>query len=196
MLYQPEHPFTELTQLYIHDGRGEMVPLDVRTLDIPGSGFVGFHVGDLVQKLEEQGCTTGQHVFLPNNPSVQHSRLNDLAVPNPDSVQRKYSLADNRIQVDLDAYEIKIDDAPTHFAPVGFQILACLAASRDRVLTYAQFANLVWKSPTVDESLIINLHSRMREVRKALGKDLGNPVTGAIRGKRSYGYLALSTLAS
>lgn len=97
-------------------------------------------------------------------------------------------LAFERLEVDLSAREVRVDNRPVSLSALELDLLAALARSPGRVFSRRQLLEGVWGYDFFGDERVVDVH--VRNLRRKLGDDAAAPrFIGTVRGA-GYKFLA------
>ncbi|MEY8390132.1 winged helix-turn-helix domain-containing protein [Lachnospiraceae bacterium 45-W7] len=80
--------------------------------------------------------------------------------------------ADGRLTVDFNTRQVLVDGSLAKLTTLEFKLLAYLIQNAERVITKQEFFEKVWEDKFTSDGTL-NVH--IREIRKVIEKDPGNP---------------------
>jgi hypothetical protein len=113
------------------------------------------------------------------------------------------SFADNRVNVNLVTRKVMVDGLPVHLDGLPYQVLADLAVHLDEHRSPEDLYQTIWRETLPTQSAakkraINDVSATVKRARNALGSELRNPRSGAIRTaqftRSERGYYATSSL--
>jgi two-component system, OmpR family, response regulator VicR len=122
------------------------------------------------------GLGADDYVVKPFSPGevvarvkAQLRRCNQLSVPTEKSELLKF----NGLEIDLKAYEVKVNSIPTNLSAKEFEVLRFFALHPNQVLTREQIFENIWGFDDYGDINTVTVH--IKKVREKIEEDPSNP---------------------
>jgi two-component system response regulator RegX3 len=103
----------------------------------------------------------------------------------PETIGHLRILQANGVDLDLDGYQVRVDDQPVTLPPKEFELLRVLMENAGKVMPRAELLAKVWAPDYPDDNKTLNVH--ILRLRKKIEADHNHPTR--IRTVRGLGYI-------